>query len=64
MTMSYEDVLYYRQRAEREMEMARSASHPNAARAHSLLAGYYLDMVGNDARRSFGPPAGRLRSVA
>jgi len=64
MTMSHEDVLYYRQRAEREIEMARHASHPNAARAHSLLAGYYLDMVGNDARRPFDPPSGHLMSVA
>ena len=63
MTMSYEDVLYYRQRAERELEMARRANHPNAARAHSLLAGYYLDLVGNDVRRAFSPPVGRLRPV-
>lgn len=43
--MSHEDLVYYRQRAEREAEMAERARHPNAVRAHALLAGHYRDMV-------------------
>ena len=62
--MSYDDILYYRQRAERETEMARCASHPNAVRAHQLLAAHYRDLVAADPPRTFSAPRGRLRSVA
>ena len=59
--MSFEDILYYRQRAEREAEMAQRASHPNAVRAHSLLAGYYRDMLDNGTLLAFSAPSGRAR---
>ena len=52
--MKDEDLAYYRQRAARERELAREARHPNAARAHNLLAGYYADLVGDDAAQPFG----------
>jgi hypothetical protein len=45
--MSEDDLLYYRQRAEREIEASREARNASAARAHALLAGYYLDLVYN-----------------
>ena len=38
---------YFRQRAEAEIVAARAADHPLAARAHFLLAGYYLDLAFN-----------------
>ena len=34
---------YYLARAEAELVLARSASHPAAMRAHYHLAGHYLD---------------------
>lgn len=45
--MSVEDRSYYQRRAEAELAMAAQAAHPSAARAHSLLAGYYLDRIHN-----------------
>jgi hypothetical protein len=57
--MSEEDLLYYQSRAEREIELARQARHSGAARAHSLLAGYYLDLIYNGGARSF-PVRARL----
>jgi hypothetical protein len=45
--MSDDDRDYFRQRAEAEIEAARAAGHPGAARAHYLLAGYYLDLAHN-----------------
>ena len=38
---------YFQARAEEEIEAAQSATHPEAVRAHYLLAGYYLDLVHN-----------------
>src|SRR5579885_3383699 len=43
--MKEEDRIYYRHRAAREMELARAANHPNAVRAHALLARYYAEMI-------------------
>ncbi|MDB5670704.1 MAG: hypothetical protein JWO25_1663 [Alphaproteobacteria bacterium] len=40
---------YFRQRAEAEIEAAYEARHPEAARAHYLLAAYYLDLTHNPA---------------
>jgi hypothetical protein len=40
-----EDRLYFEARAEHELALARSAPHPEAARAHSMLAGLYLDRL-------------------
>jgi hypothetical protein len=39
---------YFQQRAEAELELAQSAEHANAVRAHYVLAGHYLDLVHND----------------
>jgi hypothetical protein len=49
--MSTEDRHYYEERAEAELSAAEQAAHPGAARAHALLAGYYLDRIynGSDA---------------
>ena len=47
--MSEEERSYFRDRAEMEIEAARAAGHPDAARAHFLLAGYYLDLTHNVA---------------
>lgn len=43
------DRAYFSDRAEAEIEAARSATHPTAARAHFLIAGYYLDRAFNPA---------------
>lgn len=45
--MSAEDQVYYQSRAESELRLAEQAAHPEAARAHAMLAGYYLDRVHN-----------------
>lgn len=44
------DLLYFQERAEQEIGRAERADHPDAARAHYLLAGFYLDLAHN------GPP--------
>ena len=36
---------YLTQRAEAELELAQTATHPAAVKAHYLLAGYYLDRI-------------------
>jgi hypothetical protein len=41
------DIDYYQRRAEQEIVLAQSADHPQAVRAHFLLAGFYLDLVHN-----------------
>jgi hypothetical protein len=42
-----DDATYYQSRAEQELELAQSATNPHAARAHYLIAGFYLDRVYN-----------------
>ena len=42
-----EDRLYFQERAEQEIRRAERADHPDAARAHYQLAGFYLDLVHN-----------------
>jgi hypothetical protein len=50
------DVEYFQQRAELELELAQSATHGAAVRAHYELAGYYLDRVHNpDGDAASGP---------
>jgi hypothetical protein len=51
--MREEDFRYYQQRAEREIALSREARNASAARAHALLAGYYLDLIYNHADRRF-----------
>jgi hypothetical protein len=41
-----QDRRYFEARIEHELALARSAPHPEAARAHSILAGLYLDRLG------------------
>jgi hypothetical protein len=49
--MQNQDRFYYGERAEAEIEAAHQANHPAAARAHYVLAAYYLDLAHNpDAR--------------
>jgi hypothetical protein len=43
--MAPDDRFYFRGRAEEELELARSAAHELAGRAHALLAGYYFDLA-------------------
>ena len=62
--MQDEDLLYYRQRAQREMALASEARHPNAVRAHSLLARYYADMVEKGVAGPFREPRPRLNLFA
>jgi hypothetical protein len=38
---------YYEARAEAEIDAAHRATHPAAARAHYVLAAYYLDLAHN-----------------
>ena len=47
--MSEEERAYFQQRAEMEIRAAQAAGHPQAARAHYVLAGYYLDLGYNPA---------------
>jgi hypothetical protein len=56
--MQDRDRAYFQDRAEAEIEAAHSATHEAAARAHFLIAGYYLD-------RAFNPaPAGPDSDIA
>ena len=41
--MGPDDRFYFLGRAEEELELAHSAVHESAGRAHALLAGYYFD---------------------
>lgn len=43
--MSEEDAAYFYRRAEAELEMAQTAEHPAAVKAHYLLASHYLDSL-------------------
>jgi len=56
---SKEELLYFRERAEQEIRRAEFADHPDAARAHYELAGYYLDLVHNSANGSGGRGPGK-----
>ena len=47
--MPDEEVRYFRERAEAEIQAAQAAVHPEAAKAHYVLAGYYLDLSYNPA---------------
>jgi hypothetical protein len=49
MLQPQDDHLYFEARAEREIALARSAPHPEAARAHTILARLYLDRLGSVA---------------
>ena len=57
--MGSDDQPYYLGRAEEELELAQSAAHEAAGRAHFLLAGYYFDRAyrGMDEPPAESPPA-------
>jgi hypothetical protein len=55
---------YFKERAEAEIDAARAAAHPRAARAHYLLAGYYLDFAYNAFAASDEPGANALAACA
>jgi hypothetical protein len=55
------DQLYFQQRAEQEIRRAELAEHPDAARAHYLLAGFYLDLVHNGPEPPACQPRGARR---
>ena len=52
--MSYEDVDYYQQRAEAEIELAQKAEHVRVVQAHYELASAYLDRIHGDTPRAEG----------
>jgi hypothetical protein len=41
---------YFQKRAEAELELAQSAAHAEAVRAHYMMASHYLDIVHNEDR--------------
>ena len=55
--MSDDERCYFHDRAEAEIEAARLAGHPDAARAHFVLAGYYLDLAHNPGEPAAPAPA-------
>jgi hypothetical protein len=55
--MDGKDRSYFEKRAEQELKAADTASDSRASTAHSLLAGFYLDLAHNgDARTHLEPP--------
>ena len=51
--MTDEERSYFRERAEAEINAAHRACHPEAAKAHYRLAGYYLDLAHNPNARIY-----------
>nr|WP_089220278.1 hypothetical protein [Sphingomonas laterariae] len=45
MNEALDDPHYLERRAEQEIDLAQTATHPAAVRAHYLLAGHYLDRL-------------------
>ena len=43
--MSDQDCVYFKARAEAELDLAQRAEHPKAVEAHYLLAQSYLDRI-------------------
>lgn len=54
--MQISDRAYFEERAEAEIEAAHQAGHPAAARAHYVLAAYYLDLAHNPEAAFHGGP--------
>ena len=46
MQQNMEDRSYFQSRADQELAMARNAPHPEAAKAHNILAGLYRERLG------------------
>jgi hypothetical protein len=62
MMFDREDMDYFRDRAEAELAMARSALHPDVARSHFHLAGLYLDRAYNPAMVAAAAEAPNVRN--
>lgn len=54
--MTADNLEYFQKRAEAELELAQSAAHANAVRAHYMMAGHYLDIVHNEDRPEAAGP--------
>lgn len=52
--MPVEERRYFEARIADELALARSASHPEAVRAHAILAQLYRDRLGSEGE--WGPP--------
>jgi hypothetical protein len=50
---------YFEKRAEAELELAQSATHPGVVKAHYQLAGLYLDIVHGEAEDPGREDAGK-----
>jgi hypothetical protein len=50
---------YFEARIAHELALARSASHPEAVRAHSILASLYRDRLGSEGESA---PPGTVRA--
>ena len=62
--MALDDPDYFQKRAEAELELAQSAKHAAAVRAHYLMAGYYLDRVHNGDAQGRDGEAGAMNAPA
>ena len=58
--MATEDILYYEQRAEAEIELAQRATDSRVVKAHYELAAQYLDRIHGDAGTATPTPDGSL----
>jgi hypothetical protein len=56
--VSHDDVSYYEERAETEIQLAQQASHQRVVQAHYDLANAYLDRIhGDNPTKAPGPIA-------
>lgn len=55
-----DDTTYFYARAETELELAQRATHPEAVRAHYIIANHYLDRCygGSETTVADGDPPG------
>ena len=54
---------YFRERAETQLRAGQSAHHPEAAKAHYLLAGLYFDRAYNAQAEQGALPRARARAA-
>ena len=50
---------YFEKRAEAQLELAQSATHPGVVKAHYELAGLYLDIVHGETENSADRDVGK-----
>lgn len=53
--MSREEIEYFQQRAELQIELAQRAENPSAVKAHYQLASAYLDRIDGAALKAAAP---------